>query len=147
MDADNTHPPTYIPALRVKLQTGFDVVTASYTTGGGSARGVPFPRRLLSRGANALLGARFHFPGIGTYTNGFRAYRVGALQQAHRRYNDRLVEETNFAGGTELFIKTVRSGARPGEIPFILDYEKRGADSKINIPKTILGYLKLLKLF
>ena len=101
----------------------------------------------MSRGANALLGARFHFPGIGTYTNGYRAYRVSALQQAHHRYGDHIMEETNFAGGTELYIKTVRAGARPGEIPFVLDYEKRGADSKIRISKTILGYLKLLALF
>ena len=41
LDADNTHSPSYIPALIDKLQKGYDVVTASYTLPGGSARGVP----------------------------------------------------------------------------------------------------------
>lgn len=145
MDSDNTQSPAYIPALIQKLQNGSDVVTASYTMPGGQVHGVPFLRRIFSQTANFLIGARFRFPGIATYTNGFRAYRVGALQQAFHRYGDALVKETNFAGGTELFIKTVQAGARPGEIPFTLEYGRRGNDSKINIPRTISGYLKLLK--
>ncbi len=144
MDADTTHSPSYIPALIQKLKDGFDMATASYTVPGGKAHGVPFKRRVFSWGANTLLRLRFHFPGVTTYTNGYRAYRVAGLQTAYQRYGDRLIEETNFSGGAELFIKTARSGAKVGEVPFELHYELRGGASKINIPRTIRCYLRLL---
>jgi dolichol-phosphate mannosyltransferase len=144
MDSDTTHSPRYIPTLLNKLAEGYDVVTASYTAPGGRSFGVPWQRRLLSQGANGLLRLRFHLPGVRTYTNGFRAYRVKALQRASQRYGERWLKENNFAGGTEAFIKVCRAGGRAGEVPFDLHYEKRGTDSKIHIPRTILSYLKLL---
>jgi dolichol-phosphate mannosyltransferase len=146
MDADNTHSPVYIAELAGKLEEGYGVVTASYTLPDGKAYRLPVKRRVLSWGANTLLRCVFRFPGVGTYTNGFRAFRVNALQAAFRQYGDRLIEETNFPGGTELFLKVVRAGARAGELPFILYYERRGLDSKINIPRTIKGYLQLIRL-
>jgi dolichol-phosphate mannosyltransferase len=144
MDADTTHSPRYIPTLLSKLSEGYDVVTASYTAPGGQSFGLPWQRRLLSWGANGLLWLRFHLPGVRTYPNGFRAYRVGALQRAHQQFGDHWLQETNFAGGTEAFIKVLRAGGRAGEVPFDLHYEKRGLESKIHIPRTILSYLKLL---
>jgi hypothetical protein len=66
------------------------------------------------------------------------------LQKAYSRYEENLVEESNFAGGTELFIKTIHTGARAGEIPFSLHYENRGSTSKIHLTRTILSYLRLL---
>jgi dolichol-phosphate mannosyltransferase len=144
MDADNTHSPAYIPSMLQKIQEDYDVVTASYTGEGAGSRGVPPLRRLFSEAANALLRLRFHFPHVKTYTNGYRVYRVAALQNAYSRYGERVIQEANFAGGTELFTKTVRCGGRPAEVPFILDYEKRGTASKINIPRTIASYLRLL---
>jgi dolichol-phosphate mannosyltransferase len=146
MDADNTHSPSYILPLIQKLDEGNGVVTASYTISGGHAYGVPWKRRVMSFGANFLLGMRFHLPGVSTYTNGFRAFRLKALQEAYRRHGDRLVELRHFAGGTELFVKVVQCGVRAGEIPFDLHYERRGTDTKIHIPRTIQGYLKLLRL-
>ncbi len=146
MDADTTHSPSYIPALVRKLDEGYGVVTTSYRMAGGESHGVPGKRRFLSAGANLLFQLRFRLPNVGTYTNGFRAYRLSALQNVYRRYQDRLIEQTNFAGGAELFIKTIRSGAKAGEIPFALHYERRGADSKIRIWNTIRGYLDVLKI-
>jgi dolichol-phosphate mannosyltransferase len=142
MDADNTHPPSDIPALIKKVEEGYDVVTASYTGPGAQALGVPLKRRVLSWGINGLLRAKCRL-GVRTYTNGFRAYRVAALQKAYERYGNSLIQQSNFAGGTELFLKTTRTGARLAEIPFTLHYENRGP-SKINISQTIRAYLKLL---
>jgi len=144
LDADNTHPPAAIPDLIKKIEEGFGAVTGSYTAEGGQARGVPFLRTVLSRGANALFRMRFRFPGVAAYTNGFRAYRVRDLQNAYQRHGERLIDERGFAGGTDLFIQVVRQGARAGEVPFELRYDKRGSGSKIHIPSTILSYLKLL---
>jgi dolichol-phosphate mannosyltransferase len=146
LDADNSHPPEVIPELVAALDSGSDVVTAAYACRGGRSIGVPFPRRVLSHGANWLFRLRFHLPGATTYTNGFRAYRVSALQRAAAIWQSRLIELPNFAGGTELFIKVARTGARVGEIPFTLHYENRLGASKINIPRTIEGYLRLLTL-
>jgi len=144
LDGDNTHPPVYIPALLSKLDAGYDVVTASYWGPGAKAFGVPPLRRLMSFGANTLF--KWHFPIEGTYayTNGFRAYRVALLQRALARWADRLIEETGFAGGTELLMKACGPGARTTEVPFELHYENRGNDSKINIPRTVSAYVRLL---
>jgi dolichol-phosphate mannosyltransferase len=144
LDADNTHPPSNIPALVKKVEAGFDAVTATYSRDGGRAVGVPRKRKLLSLLANALLRMRFRIPGAYSYTNGFRAYRVKAVQKGFEIYGNRLIEEMNFAGGTEMFIKIARQGNRAGEIPFVLHYENRGNDSKINLARTVAGYLKLL---
>lgn len=144
MDADNTQPPSYIPQILAKLEEGCGVVTASYRRPGGQVEGLPLKRNLLSWGVNTLLRLRFRIPGVETYTNGYRGYRVGALQEAARRYDGRLIEQTGFPGGTELFIKVVRAGARAAEVPFALRYERRGSGSKIRIVQTILGYLRLL---
>jgi len=145
MDADNTHSPSYIPAMLAEINHGYDVVTASYLLPGAKAFGVPPLRRLMSRASNALFRIAFPIPGTRTYTNGFRAYRVAALQKAYAVHGEKLIEETGFPGGTELLLKVCARGARTTEIPFDLHYENRGTDSKINIPRTISQYLALLR--
>jgi len=144
LDADNTHSPEYFPSMVKKLKEGYDVITCSYTMPGGMATGVPPRRRVFSKVANLIFRLGFYVPGTRSYTNGFRVYRVGILQRVARDYPDRLIEETGFPGGTELLLKAARQGARTAEIPFILHYENRGADSKIRVTRTILCYLKLL---
>ena len=143
LDADQTHLPEYIPEIMVKLTQGFDVVTASYSMPGARAVGVPPMRRLMSAAANSLLRLRYRIPGAQTYTNGYRGYRVEALRKAYARYGDDWMTAKNFSGGAELFINVCRCGARAGEIPFTLHYENRGRESKINIPRTVLAYLRL----
>jgi dolichol-phosphate mannosyltransferase len=145
MDADNTHLPEYIPALLDKLDEGFDVATASYWRKGGRIQGVPFKRRVMSWVVNLLFHLRTPVHGARCFTNGFRAYRVGALQKALDRYGDRFIEQTGFPGGAELFLKVTFLGAQATEVPFVLHYQNRGASSKIRIGQTIRGYLRLLK--
>jgi dolichol-phosphate mannosyltransferase len=146
LDADNTHLPTYIPAMIQKLEEGFDVVTASYRLPGGEMKGVPWNRRLMSDVVNALF--RWRVPRNHTlcFTNGFRAYRAAALQKARQRFGDSLIQATGFPGGLELFLNVLAAGARDGEVPFTLHYENRGKQSKIRILPTILAYLHLLKM-
>jgi len=146
MDADTTHSPSYFPAMIKKIQEGFDVVTASYIMQGGKAQGVPFPRQIMSWGANTLFRLFFPVSGGQTYTNGFRAYKVAVLQRIQARYGDPLITQTGFPGGTELFLKSIKAGARIGEIPFTLHYQNRGSGSKIHLRATILGYLRLIRL-
>jgi dolichol-phosphate mannosyltransferase len=99
----------------------------------------------MSAGANFLFKLAFPKTGVHTYTNGYRGYRVALLQKLHDRYGDSLIVESGFAGGTELFLKALQFGASAAEIPFTLHYERRGANSKIRIGRTIAGYLALLR--
>jgi dolichol-phosphate mannosyltransferase len=145
MDADNTHLPKYIPSMLQKLKEDFDVVTASYRMPGGQMMGVPWKRALMSHMVNLLLKWRMGVRRTSSITNGFRAYRVAALQKAHERYGNSLVLTPGFPGGSELFLKVLSTGARDAEVPFTLHYENRLDQSKIRIFQTILAYLQLLK--
>jgi dolichol-phosphate mannosyltransferase len=145
LDADRTHFPSYIPAMIEKLEQDFDAVIASYQAPRGGVSGLPLQRKILSVGANFLFRLAARVPGLQCYTNGFRAYRVGALQKVFAKYGTRMIEENGFAGGTELLLKVCRAGGRVSEIPFRLHYEYRKGQSNINIPQTIAGYLRLLR--
>jgi len=144
LDADNTHLPIYIPHLIDKVESGYDVVTASYSMKGGRALGVPLKRHLASFFANVLFNLSFHVPGTHSFTNGFRAYRVRILQDAYQKYGDRLIEDTGFPGGLELFLKACRANTKTGEIPFTLHYQNRGSESKMNFLQTVCRYLQLI---
>jgi len=144
MDSDGTQGPEFLPVLIDALQQGQDAVTASYEMPGGGVTGVPFLRRIMSRVINTLFHVATPFPGVHTYTNGFRGYRVAALRKVQHTFGAHLIDDNGFPGGAELFLKIAQSGATLGEVPFVLHYEKRGADSKIRIGQTIRGYLKLI---
>ena len=144
LDADNTQDPAYLPRLLNRLEDGCEAVTASYTMVGGRAYGLPFSRQLMSTVLNRLFQLVFRLEGVETYTNGFRAYRVSTLRRVQEHYKDRLIVESGFPGGTEIFLKVVGSGGRVSEIPFELHYDQRGKASKIRLLSTIRRYLKLL---
>lgn len=145
LDADNTHLPKYIPDLINKLNEGYEIATASYWIKGGRMVGVPLQRRLMSRVANGLFRLWSPLKGTRCFTNGFRAYRVSILQEAYRRYGDKLIEQTGFPGGTELLLKAATKDVKTAEVPFMLRYDNRGTGSKIHILSTIRGYLGLLR--
>jgi dolichol-phosphate mannosyltransferase len=144
MDADRSHLPEYLPALLARLQEGWAGVTASYTAAGAHRFGVPWRRRVMSAAANALFRLAYPRPGVQTYTNGFRGYQVRVLRAAWAEYGADLIRESDFAGGTELFLKVLRMGYRTTEVPFDLHYENRGTGSKIRLGRTIAGYVRLL---
>jgi dolichol-phosphate mannosyltransferase len=145
MDADNTQDPVYIPALIATLEEGFDAVTASSVMEGGHVSGISWMRRSMSACINMMFQRVMGLPGVQTYTNGFRAYRVSALKTAHQKYRDHLIDEPGFPGGTELFLKIAGLGGKLAEIPFDLHYEQRGSESKIRLFSTIKRYLRLLR--
>lgn len=79
MDADLSHDPDALPSLLAALEAGSDAVIGSRYVPGGSVPHWPWYRRALSRYGNAyacgVLGMS-----VNDATAGFRAYRVGALQ-------------------------------------------------------------------
>lgn len=144
LDADATQDPGYAPLMVDTLARGADVVVASRYAPGAAQQGTSALRRMLSRGAGALLSLTFPTPGLKDYSSGFRAIRVGALREAARRYGDRLVEEHGFAATPELLLKLRAVGARFAEVPFTLRYDAKEGESKIRIWRTIRQYLALI---
>ena len=145
LDADNTHDPAMIPAMVEKLrEEGLDLVVASRFARGGAEHGVPLVRKLYSRGAAALLRPFFHVPGVTDYSSGFRAYRVGLLQKASRRYQGRLITSRGFSCMAEMMAKFSKIGVKAGEYPLVLEYGRKEGPSKMKAIRTIAEYIRLL---
>lgn len=146
MDADNTHDPAYIVPMVEKLAAGCDIVIASRFRGGSREVGVPLVRRLMSRGARLVFRLALRLPEVRDYTCGYRAYRVGLLREALRRYGDALITRRGFACTDELLVKLAGITRRVGEVPFVLRYDQKRGRSKMPLLRTIWETLRLLVL-
>ncbi len=146
MDCDDTHEPSYIPALVGKIREGYEVVTTSRYVQGGGQIGVNLYRRFVSRCANLLL--KFFFPirGLREYTCGYRAYRVSLIQDALAIFGNQFIDlkGMGFTGTIEKLIKCKMMGARVAEVPFVLRYDQKLSQSKVITSLTTLGYLVLI---
>ena len=144
MDADNTHDPSLIPAMRAKLNEGSDLVIASRYQPGGQEIGLSLPRHIFSKGASTLLRLFFPIPGARDYTCGYRMYSGDLMRRAVGRYGDALVEEKGFTCMAEILIKMSRLGARVSETPLILRYDLKAGASKMKVGATIRRYFVLI---
>ena len=146
MDADNTHDPSYIPAMVRRIEEGYDVVIASRFREGSEEVGVPLFRRLLSRGARLLFRLFLRLPEVRDYTCGYRAYRASLLKEAFNKYGDSLITRQGFACTDELLVKLSTISRRMTEIPFVLRYDKKRSRSKLPLIRTVWETLKMLLL-
>jgi dolichol-phosphate mannosyltransferase len=144
MDADNTHDPALISAMRAELDRGYDLVIASRYQVGGKEIGLSLPRHIFSKGASTLLRTFFPIAGARDYTCGFRIYRGSLLHKAVATYGDNIVEEQGFTCMAEILIKMARLGARVSEVPLILRYDLKEGSSKMNVQRTIRRYFVLI---
>jgi dolichol-phosphate mannosyltransferase len=80
MDADLSHDAAALPDLLAALDAGADAVIGSRYVPGGSIPHWPWYRRALSRYGNAYSCAVLGMT-VRDATSGFRAYRVGALEE------------------------------------------------------------------
>lgn len=144
MDADDSHPPALIPRMINRLHEGADVVIASRYREGSRIKGLSRFRKLLSSGAGILFRLFIRLQGVRDYTCGFRGYRAAVLKQAMEFYGDRFIEEKGFSAMAEVIIKMKRFNPIFIEVPFILRYDQKGSDSKMNVFKTIRQSLKII---
>lgn len=146
MDCDDTHEPKHIADMVRKLNEGYDVVTTSRYAPGGGQTGLDWYRRTISRCANLLFKLVFPVPGLKEYTCGYRAYRVGIVQDALRIFGNKFIDlkGLGFTGTLEKLIKFRMMGARIGEVPFVLRYEQKLSTSKVVTSITTLGCLILI---
>lgn len=125
MDADFSHPPRYIPALREAMSRA-DVSVGSRYVAGGGVQGWGLKRHFMSRGINMY--ARVLL-GLSTQDNSgsFRCYRVAKLAELDL---DR-VRARGYAFQEEILYRCRRIGCRFEEVPIVFE-DRRYGESKIN---------------
>ncbi len=124
-DADGSHQPEYLPAMLERLKTA-DAVKGSRYVKGGSTKGWPFHRQLLSRGGNLwtrlMLGLK-----VKDATGGFTAWRATTL----RGIDLAGVEAAGYGFQVDLVWRALRNGFKVAEIP-IEFIERESGDSKMS---------------
>lgn len=144
MDADGTHDPDLIPALVAMVANGCDVAIASRFQPGGLEVGVPWNRRLLSHGARQVFGALFPVDHVRDFTSGYRAYRVELLRAVLEDDSaGGFPEYSGFTAGLELMLRARDLGARFGEVPLVLRYDRKRSESKLRVWRTLRQYAAL----
>jgi dolichol-phosphate mannosyltransferase len=145
MDADDTHPPRFVIPMKKRMEAGADMVIASRYRRGSRQHGVPLNRQLMSLTARFLFALFLRLPGVRDYTCGFRAYRSGLVREAFEVYGDTLITRNGFACTDQLLVNMAcLGGVRIEEVPFVLRYDLKQGESKLNLSVTVLETFKLL---
>lgn len=126
MDADLSHPPRFIPAIREKAEEGIDIVIGSRYVPGGGVEGWPFYRQWMSWSINFYASM---FLGLKTRDNSgaFRCYRVEML----KKLDPTVVVSKGYSFQEEILYRFRKLGATFAEVPIIFA-DRRFGSSKIN---------------
>lgn len=143
MDADNTQDPIYVEALVRAIGQGADIAVASRFVSSGGEQGLSAVRKLLSQGASLFLRVLITRK-VRDFSSGYRAYSAEILKRGFEKFGDKLIEEKGFACSPEVLIKLLGLGARVKEVPFVLRYDLKQGESKINVPATVWAYFKMV---
>ncbi len=143
MDCDDTHDPIQIPEILLALKQS-DVVVASRYRKGSATSGVPFHRLFVSFAFMLLVKAVLPIKGVRDYSCGYRGYSSTILRRVSDLTDTRFVEESGFAAMPELLWNCARAGAKVGEIPMNLSYERKLSDSKMDVNDNTKRLLKLI---
>lgn len=144
MDADDSHNPGLIPLMLQKNAEGADIVIASRYREGSRIKGLSKYRKFLSWGAGMLYRTFIHIKGVRDYTCGFRAYNPILLSEAINEYKEKFIEEQGFTGMAEILLKLKKFKPVIVEVPFILRYDRKESESKMNVGSTVKQSLKMI---
>ncbi|MCC5876957.1 MAG: glycosyltransferase family 2 protein [Candidatus Sumerlaeia bacterium] len=146
MDADNTHPPRAVHRmLKLIAEEGADIVIASRYRRGSRQVGVPPHRQFMSYGARLLFWMFLNLDGVRDYTCGFRAYRADLIRRAFEKYGDDIIRRNGFACTDELLVNLACIGeVEIREIPFVLRYDLKVGESKLDLGLTLKETFRLL---
>jgi dolichol-phosphate mannosyltransferase len=125
MDADWSHDPKFLPAMRAACEE-HDVVVGSRYLQGVSVVNWPLRRLILSTFANRYIRAVTGI-GIADCTSGYRCWRRAALAAVPL---DRVVSD-GYAFLVEMIYEAHAHGARIGEVPIVF-VERRFGASKLS---------------
>lgn len=126
MDADFSHPPRFIPALRAGMADHDVMIGSRYIPGGGVEGQFNLKRKFMSTGINMY--ART-FLGLKTRDNSgaFRCYRVSKLA----KIDFSKVRSRGYSFQEEILFWCRQVGCRFGETPILFENRRAGV-SKIN---------------
>src|SRR5262245_13727985 len=144
MDADNSHLPEQIPLMVQEIDRGNDVVIASRYRSGAVVKGVPWSRRVLSRGMSVLFQAIYPVKGVRDYSCGYRAYRASFVQTALASQGEELFAQEGFACMVGILLHLARENGKFTEIPLLLRYDQKLGASKMPVGNTVKRTLVLL---
>jgi dolichol-phosphate mannosyltransferase len=135
LDSDLSYEPEILLHLVERVDAGADVAMTSPHHPEGRIEGVPFLRRVLSRGLSRLY-RTFVDRDIYTYTGMVRAYRREVLESCRP-------DRGGFLGVTEVLLRALAKGRRVVEVPAVLRARRSGA-SKLPVIRTAARHLALL---
>lgn len=145
MDGDMTQHPLYIHSMLEKMVVEeLDCVIASRYRQGSGVEGLSFFRKFLSYGARAVYTMKLRIPNVRDYTCGYRLYKVSALKSLSKHYGVSILKEKGFACMLELLMKLNKENMKIGEVPFVLKYQFKKGQSKMNVLKTIKSSLNMI---
>jgi dolichol-phosphate mannosyltransferase len=149
LDCDDTHEPKYMMNMLDKIAEGFDVVNTSRFQPGGDQKGVSGYRAFISRSANLFMHVMFGIRGVKDYSCGYRAYRVGVIQDAISIFGNNFIQlrGLGFTSTLETIVKLNMLGCRFAEVPFVLRYDQKASESKMVSSITTLGYFMMALLY
>ena len=126
MDADFSHDPAALPALRAPLEAGeADLVLGSRYVPGGGVSGWSLPRRLLSRWGAFYSRVLLRLP-VRDLTGGFKGWRRDLLAAA----DPGSAAARGYSFQVETTLRAARAGARIREVPITFT-ERRAGRSKM----------------
>ena len=127
MDADFSHDPSRLPALREALEEADVVLGSRYVPGGGTQRW-PLRRRLLSRGGSAYARLVLGLP-IRDLTGGFKGFRRQVLEALLPELET--IRSHGYAFQIEMTYRCARLGFHIVEVPILFEDRVVGT-SKMN---------------
>ena len=143
MEGDNTSRLELLSSMFVRTREGYDVILASpYLYGGGIEHTTTW-RVILSRIANVFAKEVLGLTGLATVSSFYRLYRGSVILNLQRCYGLGIVERAGFECMVELLLKMVYLRTTISEVPMTLDTSLRAGKSKMNVLRTVWGYLRL----
>jgi dolichol-phosphate mannosyltransferase len=137
--------PFQLPEMWRRLrEEQLELVVASRYRRGATIDGVSAARRVMSRGAGVLFGLMHPIPGIRDYSCGYRLYSHALLDRAWKAWGEALIQERGFASMVEFLLKLGRLGAKAGEVPLKLHYDRKRGKSKMPVGDNATRLLKLM---
>ena len=138
IDADLQHDPRSVPAFIKKMEEGYDVVSGTrYSNGGSMPSKWPAQRKLFSVTANLLMRTitgRFF---LHDWTGGYRAIK----KEVFLKEKEKVKEYTGYTFQVAFLYKTLLDGFRVGEVPIHFRVRRAG-DSKIAPLAYIINVMK-----
>jgi dolichol-phosphate mannosyltransferase len=143
MEGDNTSRLELLTAMFVRMREGYDVILASPYVYGGAIEHTTAWRVILSRVANVFVKEVLGLTGLATVSSFYRLYRGSVILRLQRCYGPGIIERAGFECMVELLLKMVYLRTSISEVPMTLDTALRAGTSKMNVLRTIAGYLSL----